>query len=631
VLPADPGISSCGPEAECKPGDTYTHFPMQSAPGGDAVAYEGTSFAPGTGAARENEYIARRDPVTGWQTANLMPSRRRGGGGYKAFDSELTRALLGQQGPALSPGAPPEYENLYSQPTANPFALQPLLGVEPPNRPATGTGSFEVRYAGAAADLSRVFFEANDALSEETAVAPAAEDGGPAKFNLYEWERATGQLRLVNVLPGNTETEAGASLGVPSAHPISADGLRAFWSEEAGQVYVREDAKATREIPDPGEFLSAATDGSKLLLDNGHIYDLEAEETTDLTGGEGGFEGIAGQSEDLSHVYFLDTEILTGAEENGEGAVAQEGKFNLYAWEEGLTRYVATLVAQDNVGNDLTHSRAWSSLPSTRTAQASPQGRFLAFLSAAPLTGYDNTGPCKSDNAGGFKEAPCPEVFLYDSTTEELTCPSCNPSGAAPLGLSTVRLIKAGGPLPQPRYLTDSGRLYFDSQDSLSLADTNEGVEDVYQYEPEGVGTCKRKGGCVSLISAGTEGVDSNLLAIDQTGKNVFFTSRDRLLQKDKDELIDLYLAREDGGIAAETETTRGECQGEACQPAAFEPDDPTPASASFKGTGNVKQGGSKRRCPKGRRQVRRKGKLRCISRQRQRTRAAERKRGGAK
>ena len=79
-----------------------------------------------------------------------------------------------------------------------------------------------------------------------------------------------------------------------------------------------------------------------------------------------------------------------------------------------------------------------------------------------------------------------------------------------------LRLIKRRRPtLPQPRYLTDSGRLYFDSQDSLSPFDTNEGVEDVYEFEPEGVGGCKRRAGCVALISAGREGVDSNFLAAD--------------------------------------------------------------------------------------------------------------------
>ena len=189
-----------------------------------------------------------------------------------------------------------------------------------------------------------------------------------------------------------------------------------------------------------------------------------------------------------------------------------------------------------------------------------------------------------------------------------------------------LRRIQGPPSLPQPRYLTDSGRLFFDSQDSLSLADTNEGAEDVYQYEPQGVGGCKRAAGCVDLISAGSEAGDSNFLAADATGKNVFFTTRDRLRLQDRDELIDLYDAREGGGIAAETETTRPECQGESCQPAPVVPAVPNLGSAALRGGGNLDQGALRKpRCPKGKRRVTRKGKSRCVARHHKRHRRHKR------
>jgi hypothetical protein len=204
-------------------------------------------------------------------------------------------------------------------------------------------------------------------------------------------------------------------------------------------------------------------------------------------------------------------------------------------------------------------------------------------------------------------------------------CASCNPSGEAPLGPTNLRLIpNAKGFLPQPRYLTDSGRLYFDTSDSLSPFDTNEGVEDVYQYEPEGLGTCKREGGCVSLISAGHEGIDSNFVTMDESGKNVFFTSRDQLTLKDKDELIDLYDAREDGGISAESETARVECQGEACQGQISPPNDPTPGSSTFEGAGNVTE-------PKAAKKHAKKHKKNHAKKKHAHKRAAKHNRGGAK
>jgi hypothetical protein len=621
VFPIGPRIKTC---TDCKPGLGLGRFPIQSSPDGEAIVYEGTAFGFGVGAANENEYLARRTG-TGWQTSNPTPPllRSRGGGsqgageGYKAFAENLDGSIVEQPSlGSLTPDAPVNYENIYSQPTADPLAIRPLVGSPPPHRSVT---EFAVKSSGAAVDLSRVFFAANDALTEASDVAPAAEDGGAPKFNLYEWERATGTLRLVNVKPGNGETEAGAAFGLASANSISADGNRAFFSfsGEENQVYVREGATLTQKIPDSGKFLAAATDGSKVLLSTGVIYDLETGLTSDLTEGAGGFQGIAGQSDNLSHVYFVDTKVLSGEEENSEGDKAQPTKPNLYAWSEGTTRFVATLLASDETGIEGTADTGirsdWALNPSTRTAKASPQGRYVAFESTASLTGYDNVGPagarCAIVNNSPiiFGPGPCAEVFLYDSITGELRCASCNPSGAAPLGWAQLPLIEVFSKqesLPQPSVLTDSGRLYFDTGDSLSQLDTNGGAQDVYEWEPAGVGSCSRATGCLGLISAGTGSEDSNFVDADSAGKNVFFTTRDRLRPADKDELIDLYDAREFGGFPGESTLAPSECQGEACQAVNPPPAEPPPGSSTLNGQGNGKQPKS---CKKG--QVKKKGK----------------------
>jgi hypothetical protein len=613
VYPAYPAISSCGAEVKCKPGPNDARFPMQSAPDGEAVAFEGTAFVPGEGAAFENEYVARRSEA-GWVSTNPSPQVLLSGEerGYMAFDAGLKEAVLAQQRPVLTASAPPEYENLYAQTTQAPFPLTPFLseGLFAEVPPARSGEEFELRFAGASADLSRVFFKANDALTGETPFAPAAVDGGAGKFNLYEWERAGGGLRLVNVAPGNALTAPGAAIaGTGSANAISADGSRAFFANEAGQLFVRENAQSTRAIPGSSPtsgFLAAATDGSRVLLSDGHLYDLQSEVSIDLSAGKGGFQGLVGQSDDLTHVYFVDTAILSGAEENSEGDKAQAGKNNLYAWSEGAIGFVATLAAGDNGGGSLDLPHDWAALPSKRTAEASPSGRYLAFVSDAPLSGYDNVGPCETNHAGGLIPAPCTEAFLFDSGSGTLFCASCNPSGAPPLGYSVLRLIQgpATGTLPQPRYLTDSGRLYFDSQDTLSQLDTNEGVEDVYEFEPTGARECKREAGCLSLISAGSESVDSNLLAVDATGANVFFTSRDRLVAADSDDLLDLYDAREFGGFAFESQLPPSPCQGEGCQPLPPAPAEAPPASSALQDPGNVKPS---KGCKKGK--VKRKGK----------------------
>ena len=49
----------------------------------------------------------------------------------------------------------------------------------------------------------------------------------------------------------------------------------------------------------------------------------------------------------------------------------------------------------------------------------------------------------------------------------------------------------------QPRYLSDSGRVFFDSSDVLVPQATN-GLMDVYEYEPEGTGSCEGTSGTFS-------------------------------------------------------------------------------------------------------------------------------------
>jgi hypothetical protein len=630
VFVLDPWKGRCF--LECKPTTQAPPTPEQSSAEGGAITYEAYPFSPTEGSPVYNQYISRRT-ATGWQTTNISPPLLgTKGQGYLAVDPSFARYLIFQQKPALSPEAPAEYGNFYSQETAAPTPLQAILTATPENRSAS---SFRAVYAGASSDLSRIFFAANDILpTVGSSSEPTPEDPGEGKKNLYEWSE--GQLHLVNVLPGNAESAPGA-IAPGGASGISADGSRVFWEDGSGQLYVREGGETTREIQDPGHFLAASPDGSKVLLTNGHLYDLGTETATDLSEGQGGFLGLAGQSEDLSHLYFVDTKVLTEAENEREEK-AQEGKNNLYSWSEGQTSFVTTLTSGITTSHATFSDRTdWNQLPAERSAEASPDGRFLAFASVAKLTGHENFGPtCARDSTGVFYTSPCNEAFLYDSVTGKLSCASCNPSGEAPLGPASLpgrdhatllAIPDSERYLRQVRYLSDEGRLYFDTQDSLVPTDTNEGHEDVYQYEPQGAGkegSCEAQADCTRLISAGSEPDESNFLAMDESGANVFFTTRDRLVLRDKDDLYDLYDAREGGGLASETEVGRSECQGEACQAQAVVPNDPTPGSSTFEGAGNVKEEAKAKKHAK-------KHKHKHAKKKRTHKRAAKHNRGGAK
>ncbi len=595
VFPADPRLGSCLENEPCKPPGSAIKdvFPMQSAPDGNAVAYMGFPFSSNEGAVFDS-YISRRT-ATGWQTTTMTPTlQSTNGGSTLTYDEQLDEGVISQESPQLSPNAPVGYPNFYLQNTADPAALEPMLTSEPEHR---GLGSLILEYAGHTPDFSTQLFAANDALTKASAFAPEPPDPGQTGRDLYEYH--AGVLALVNVLPDNAAVAKGAAFASvsPDTHAISTDGQRIYW-HVGSTLYVREDGDTTREIRHPGTFLTASKNGLQVLLSDGCLYSLKSETCTDLTEGQRGFQGIMGTGEEdgrFSHIYFVDTAELPRASTN-RGQSPQSEKDNLYSWSEDGLHFIATLPSTDGSGG-AANLDDWTSSWGERTAQASPDGRYLAFGSTGQLTGYKNLGLCEKAFGGNLIEAACTEVFLYDSGTGRLICASCNPTGESPRGNSTLRRIDAAPAwLPQPRYLTDAGRLVFDSSDRLAAADSNGDVEDVYEYEPAGGAgepagdTCERAAGCVLLISPGTGSADSNFLAMDETGANIFFTTRERLVPQDKDELIDVYDAREGGGFASQTETQRVECQGEACQATPTPPSFTGPGSTTFSGTGNLVQ-----------------------------------------
>jgi hypothetical protein len=602
VLPIDPNVySPCAIILACKAGSKYTRFPMQATADGESVVYEGTPFGSDTGGPVEDEYVASRSPED-WRSETLTPpSIGKGEGqGTVAVNAALSKSIVYQIGESLTPNAPHGYSNLYVEENTAPTNLVPLVASKPPHRKeGRFFGSFTLSYAGGSSDFSHQLFSANDALTPAVpGTAPAAPEVGTFESDLYEW--VEGDLRLVNVLPGNTEASPGATFGGPQTtyRAISEDGSRIFWTGTSGQTYVRENGTVTRAIPDlGGSYVIASTDGTKVVLSDGHLVDVAADPMTevDLTQGKGGFLGVAGESESLSSIYFVDEAVLDEAP-SSQGAVAAAGEPNLYVYRSGAVKFIATVLASDDtsagtVGGGGGHG-LWDPSPSRRRGEASPDGDWFAFLSGAPLTGYDNDcKACAQNSVGSPVGGPQNEAFLYDLATGVLSCASCNPTGEEPLGGSNLPVIgqPAAQDPQQPKYLNDEGRLVFDSRDSLVSRDTNAGIEDVYEWEPDGVGTCAKTAGCVGLLSGGRDPDDSNFLAMDTSGKNIFFTTRQQISPLDHDDFYDLYDAREGGGFPAQASAGVKECEGEACQAAGpAPPPQVAAASAAFSGSGNL-------------------------------------------
>ncbi len=573
---------------------------------------------------------------------------------YGLFSPDLSAAVV-NPGPftPLSTGALERTPYLADVATDS---FVPLL--TPANTPAgtkitIGDANYgSVNIVDSTPDKSHVLIATSLLLTPEAVGGEPGETEGP---NLYEW--SGGRLQLVNILPGgmpvNYACMAGSSLCDPSgaafaghARAVSDDGRWVAWTRNepygsSGELdykglYVR-DMVAGRTVRVGGAhalYQTMSSDGSRIFfLENSDLYEFDTGTDTqvDLTATHGAGESNAGVreevsdvSEDGSYVYFVATGVLAN------GAVS--GEDNLYLLHESsgawsVPRYIARLSGEDE---NSWYGRALSSSDlSDVSSRVSPDGRYLAFMSERSLTGYDN----RDANSG----QPDEEVYLYDAVADHLVCASCNPTGARPVGIldheggrglqieegptwgaptsgsgdSGVHWLagsiptwrEGGGGVEQSRFLSDSGRLFFDSPDALVPQDTN-GLEDVYEYEPAGAGGVsgcteasltfsQRSVGCVDLISSGTSASESVFFDASETGDDVFFITASKLVPEDYDTAYDVYDAHVcsvtvpcvTGPVSPPPCVTGDSCKAAPSpQPEIF---GPTP-SATFSGVGNV-------------------------------------------
>jgi hypothetical protein len=522
------------------------------------------------------------------------------------------------------------------------------------------------RFEAGTPDLSHVVVSSPVQLTS----TPIAAASG-SEPNLYEW--SGGRLQLLSILPGSEAGTRSLSLAgglqtdarLAARHAISDDGRRVIMEQHGEGLYARDVPKGETvrlDVPQ-GEgteasveplYMTASSDGSRVFfVDNGRLtpnsgavhgalegepdlyeYNLEAPEgkrLTDLTPKANGESAsvalLLGASSDGSYVYFAaEGNLAPGAHPGGCGRPnhPRPGAIcNIYVRHAGVTTLIARLSQDDEL--DWTHRFSLTEQP----VRVSPNGRWLAFMSDRNLTGYDTR-----DAVSGLLDQ---EVYLYDATTNGLRCASCNPTGARSVGfkqpsgeLGIASLVPgwtsvgtADGTYYQSRYLSDSGRLFFDSYEALVPKDVN-GTWDVYQYEPEGVpegapegarcrpaagsgsvvfrpahtfeveGSNGEEGaGCVGLISSGTSPEESTFLDASETGGDVFFLTTSKLSSQDSDGAFDVYDAHEctSASPCLTSTVSPPPCDTEASCKAAPTPRPGifgAPASGTFSGAGNI-------------------------------------------
>ena len=625
---------------------------VEAAEDGSAIAYLASAPIVANPAGNPSpilpaEVLSRRG-AGGWSTEDIAPPLNAGDdetdyvtNEYRFFSSDLSSALVEPlSGESLSPEATERTPYLRDDSTGDYLPLVTAGNVPAGTKFAGEYPRFEdVHVVVGTPDLSHVLLTSPAPLTAKA----IAFNGETTEWNVYEW--SGGRLQLVNVLPDGAATQDGGQVGGSEGnrgqhrdarHAVSNDGSRVFWTEGGavgnnhGPLYMRDmvSEETVQVGPAGSEFQIASADGSKVFFtgSNGvlYVYDTVAGTLTELTAGAEVQGEVLGASEDGSDVYFVTNAALSGAEnENArkETAVSgQPGEEDLYIdrYDTEDKKWEATFIAVLS-GEDF---RDWSSQSGCceesggMTGRVSPNGRFVAFMSDRSLTGYDN----RDAGSGASDE----EVFLYDEAANHLVCVSCNPTGERPTGildkeefakserplfdrarLWTGRWLAADIPgrtlvgeeswqlVPyEQRYLSDEGRLFFNSFDSLVAQATN-GKSDVYEYEPGGVGSCGGPGGCVSLISPGTSSEESVFMDASESGNDVFFLTAARLVPQDVDSSFDVYDAHACSSLSpcVSAPVAPPPCSsGDACkaapspQPAIFG----APASATFSGAGNV-------------------------------------------
>jgi hypothetical protein len=432
--------------------------------------------------------------------------------------------------------------------------------------------------------------------------------------HLYLRDMEKGETVLLDaVQPG----ASGAGRVEPVFQTANSDGSAVFFTD--GQLLTKESGGSGFGEPDLYECQMIEVAG-KLTCDltDMTVNHLNPSELADVQG------MVIGASEDGSYVYFVTNGALASGASPGDCSevfpeVSQT--CNLYVMHYTGSEWTPPTFIAALSGEDQPDWGEASGTLKRLTSRVSPNGRYLAFMSKRPLTNYDN----HDANSG----APDEEVYLYDASSDRLVCASCNPTGARPVGTTygqfgSIDGLLGGGDgvwpetawlaanipgwtpyrledaLYQSRYLSDDGRLFFNSNDALVPQDVN-GAWDVYEYEPEGTGSCQatsvafseKSDGCVGLISSGSSPEQSAFMDASKSGDDVFFLTTGKLAPQDFDTSYDIY----DAHVCSASEPCLSSsvspppCNtGDSCkaapspQPSIFG----SPSSSTFAGAGNA-------------------------------------------
>jgi hypothetical protein len=462
------------------------------------------------------------------------------------------------------------------------------------------------------------------------------------------------------------------------AHGLAVDANHVYWSDGGNGTIVRSELDLSNVDP---KFIEGVHGVFGVAADAGHVYwasdpfglspspgndlyrhDAANDELVDLapdSADSHGAEvvGVVGYSNDGSRVYFAANGDLddTGPAQSGDCVqffnsslnFISSGSCSIYLWQAEGTGACSTaggcisfVVPADGEGFE---SDGFNWAGEGKTSRVSADGHILVFRSQLELTSYDNQGT--------------PEYYRYDAERGQVSCLTCNPTGASPVSTPDLKnpdmyhapsshLAWSAQPFLSRNLSPDGSRFFFQSSDKLVPADVNGDAQcldihdekeiarlgagpscrDVYEWEAPGTpgGSCTTSsgayspanGGCIYLLSTGTGIYPSYLADVSESGDTAFIFSRQQLVPSDEDTQEDIYAVKVDGGLASQNTPRPANCEGDACRGASSQPSNaPGAGSGVFEGPGNPKQSANKTRCPKGKKTVHSNGKVRCVAR----------------
>jgi hypothetical protein len=527
---------------------------VQASADGGAVTFFSEAGVPGgTGAGQLPVFLSSRG-ANGWATQGLLPPGHVG---------QYTSNVIGWT---------PTSTEAFSQETQ----LQPFGTVLEARNTADGSvrtivASAEApvyRYVGASSDGELVYFEVPRAKLTPDAVA--------GEHNVYVWDRTTGALSLVGVLPdaacGSPPcTPAGGSVAGPynwwdgegagggsadkffleAENAISSDGQKAYFTAgETDQLYVRENPASAGAV----------------------TAQVSASQKTNGTG-PGGTDpngprpaAFMMATPDGSKAFFTSPEELTNDANTGN---SDEGD-DLYRYEPA-----------SGALTDLTPDAADPNGAEVKgVLGVSEDGSYVYFVANGAL---DGVGPGTHGNCIGTDawQGGCSLYLWHDGEVRFVA--SLNPSGiTATHGLSDAAdwlprgEVVAGGAeaVNTARVSSDGHVLLFRSQNRLTAYD-NQGVPEFYRYD-EQTGQL----GCVSCNPSGALQTDAGQpelqtqtsyvgvggLAALQTrnlsasGDQFFFETSESLLPRDTNGVTDVYEWEATGAGSCESSADEGGC-----------------------------------------------------------------------